>query len=99
MKMNIGFRLKPGRDDVIIKWLEGLGENDRSYYIREALRNYLSNEQSNNRVSNNASGLPVQAEKDDHSGKAEVSKRKSGDVDQEKISELEVNLNNWLDTV
>ena len=39
------FRLKRGRDDVIIKWLEGLGKDDRSYYIREGLRAYLRGEE------------------------------------------------------
>lgn len=36
------FRAKPGRDKVIIDWLESVGERDRSYYIREALRSYLT---------------------------------------------------------
>lgn len=36
------FRVKAGRDDLIIEWLDSIGERDRSYYIREALRDYLT---------------------------------------------------------
>ena len=97
MKMNVGFRLKAGRDDLIIKWLESIGEYDRSYYIREALRSYLLSEGSKNMVSNNGSTLQV--EKDHKAGTAEVITENKGDADQEKIAELEVNLNNWIDTV
>ncbi len=39
--MFIAFRLKPGRDDDLINWIKTAGENDRSYYIREALRQGL----------------------------------------------------------
>ena len=35
------FRAKVGRDDLIIEWLENV-TGDRSYYIREALRDYLT---------------------------------------------------------
>jgi hypothetical protein len=34
----IAFRLKPNRDSDIISWLEPLGDCDRSYAIREAVR-------------------------------------------------------------
>ncbi len=37
----INFRVKPGRDDDIINWLVGLGEKERSFYIRMALREWL----------------------------------------------------------
>ena len=37
-----GFRLKYGRDNQIIEWLESSGEKDKSYYIREALRYYVN---------------------------------------------------------
>ncbi len=39
--MFVAFRVKGGRDDDLITWLAGLGEGDRSYYIREALRQGL----------------------------------------------------------
>ena len=35
--MFVGFRLRPGKDDDLIEWIENI-EKDRSYYIREALR-------------------------------------------------------------
>ena len=42
MKYRYTFRLKPGRDDDLIGWLEALGEGERSYHIRQALRRGLS---------------------------------------------------------
>jgi len=39
--MFIAFRLKPGRDDDLISWIYGAGDGDRSYHIREALRQGL----------------------------------------------------------
>ena len=39
--MVINFKVKPGRDDDIINWLAGLGEKERSFYIRLALREWL----------------------------------------------------------
>ncbi len=40
--MFIAFRLKPGRDDDLIAWLESLGAGDQSYHIRETLRRNLN---------------------------------------------------------
>ncbi len=37
----INFKVKPGRDDDIIRWLKSLGEKERSFYIRMALREWL----------------------------------------------------------
>ncbi len=39
--MFIAFRLKPGRDDDLISWINNAGEGDRSYHIREVLRQSL----------------------------------------------------------
>lgn len=39
--MFIAFRLKPGRDDDLINWIQGTGEGDRSYHIRQAIRQGL----------------------------------------------------------
>ena len=39
-----GFRLKPDRDQELISWLESLGEGERSFFIREALRKALLQE-------------------------------------------------------
>ncbi len=41
MSTFVAFRLKEGRDDALINWIEDLPENDRSYHIREALRSNL----------------------------------------------------------
>jgi hypothetical protein len=41
MSTFVAFRLKAGRDDALINWIEDLPENDRSYHIREALRSNL----------------------------------------------------------
>jgi len=42
MKYRYTFRLKPGRDDDLIGWLEALGEGERSYSIRQTLRRGLT---------------------------------------------------------
>ncbi len=44
--MIVNFRLKVGRDDEIIRWINCLGEHDRSYHIREILRGYLRGDSS-----------------------------------------------------
>ena len=41
--MKITFRLKPGRDNDIIRWLKGLPEEPgRSFAIRQALRAHIN---------------------------------------------------------
>jgi len=97
--MNIGFRLKKGRDDIIIDWLEAIGENDRSYYIREALRSYLSGAENKNIAPTNVSSLRAQSCDDKNCGKIEAMTRKRSNDDKEKIPDLEANLNGWLDKV
>lgn len=42
MITRLSFRLKPGKDDDLIKWLNGLQEQERSRFIRDALRRGLS---------------------------------------------------------
>jgi hypothetical protein len=37
----IAFRLKPGRDDDLIAWIQNTGEGDRSYHIRQMIRQGL----------------------------------------------------------
>ena len=97
--MNIGFRLKKGRDDIIIDWLEAIGENDRSYFIREALRSHLSGAGNKNLTPTNVSSLRAKVVEDNSSGKVEAITRKKSNNDKEKIPDLEANLNGWLDKV
>ncbi len=40
--MFVAFRLKPGRDDDLIAWINTLGEDERSAGIRQALRGNVS---------------------------------------------------------
>jgi hypothetical protein len=40
------FRLRPDRDEDLIAWLDSLGEGERSFFIRQALRKAL-NERDN----------------------------------------------------
>lgn len=42
MKPRYTFRLKPGRDEDLITWLESLGEGERSFFIRNALRKAIT---------------------------------------------------------
>ncbi len=98
--MHIGFRLKPGRDDLIINWLESVGENDRSYYIREALRNYLLGIVPQNfspAPSNLASTITKENGVDDKE-RGDVSRIETKNTDQED-TDLEANLKSWIDTV
>ena len=39
--IRVSFRLKTGRDDDLISWVERISANDRSYHIRETLRGSL----------------------------------------------------------
>lgn len=36
------FRLKPGRDQDLITWLDSLGEGERSFFIRNTLRKAIT---------------------------------------------------------
>jgi hypothetical protein len=40
--MRITFRLKDDRDDDLLHWFRVVGEGERSYFIRQALRRGLS---------------------------------------------------------
>ncbi len=93
--LKVSFRLKPGRDDAIIDWLESLSEHDRSYYIRESLRAYLSGQ----------SPQILSCKKASKTNKPTV-KRKVEKVKpvREKVADspevedkLEQNLNSWFD--
>ena len=39
--MRITFRLKDDRDDDLLQWFNALGEGERSFFIRQALRRGL----------------------------------------------------------
>ncbi len=57
--MFIAFRLKPGRDDDLIRWLESLGSGDQSYYIRESLRRDLNSQKGGSNYALPPSPSPV----------------------------------------
>jgi hypothetical protein len=40
--MRITFRLKDNRDEDLLQWFNALGEGERSFFIRQALRRGLS---------------------------------------------------------
>ncbi len=90
--IRVSFRLKAGKDDDLISWYESIGENDKSYQIRETLRSsltlgipHVSPSPVNNdsvRVSENINNKPIVKEK----SIAEISE-----------AELEKNLRGWLD--
>lgn len=44
MNPRFTLRLKPGRDDDIIDWLESLGEGERSFFMRQAIRTAILSE-------------------------------------------------------
>ena len=41
MKYRYTFRLKTGRDEDLISWLKGMGDGERSFFIRQTLRRGL----------------------------------------------------------
>ncbi len=98
--MHIGFRLKKGRDDIIIDWLEAIGEYDRSYYIREALRSYLSGTgpQNCSPAPSNLSRPFTKKHELDNKERSDVNRIDTRNSDQ-KDTDLEANLNGWIDTV
>jgi len=57
----VGFRLKPGRDDALISWLDSLPEKDRSYHIRETLRANLRAPMPTAKVADKAECPPLPA--------------------------------------
>ena len=89
-----GFRAKPGRDDVIINWLEKIQPSDKSYYIREALRGYLTEKSPQD-------SSPVDTPKPINfisRANDKVDKNSCEEVDAEvSNSTLEANLNSWID--
>jgi hypothetical protein len=47
MQDHFNFRLKPGRDDEIIQWLNSRSKRERSFFIREALKKHVKGVDSN----------------------------------------------------
>ncbi len=94
--LRVSFRLKAGRDDDLISWLENITANDRSYYIREALRGCLS------KVIPKAAPLPGNPVKT-RDARIEGKKINNKPVDKVKPiseiseAELEKNLRGWMD--
>ncbi len=93
----ISFRLKPGRDDQIINWLEDVGDNDRSYHIREALRGFLNQGTSQATFSFQSS----MNNKKDNSNCNNINNRSNNNssksVSEISEAELEKNLKGWAD--
>jgi len=49
--MRITFRLKDERDEDLLMWFKNLGEGERSFYIRQAIRRGLNNSVESTTVS------------------------------------------------
>lgn len=90
--IRISFRLKAGRDDDLISWLEGLAANDRSYFIRETLRSSLIN---GTPPSSSSLVNPINDTAISKSVIKPVGKQKS--VSEISEAELEKNLRGWMD--
>jgi hypothetical protein len=85
------FRAKSGRDDVIINWLESIQSSDKSYYIREALRDYLA------KISFKESNpVDMPNSRNAINNKYDTNTREEVDVEVS-ASKLEANFNSWLD--
>ncbi len=85
----------PVRSDSI-EWLEGLGSNDLSYYIRESLMYYLA-EKGLKKISS-LTGAVVEDDEERKLKKKEM-KIINSDDGQDDHSDLETNLNGWIDSV
>ncbi len=96
--MFIAFRLKPGRDNDLIEWLESLGTGDKSYFIRESLRRDLNSQKGGGNYA-----LPPSPSPDIKSGetKEEVPKKAASrefDIKKNDVSadDLEKALESWM---
>ena len=87
--MRISVRLKAGRDDEIIKWLENVGSNDRSYYIREALRGFLNQGTSQGRIFNNSNTNTIASESKSYDIKPEQNNKEKSisDLSEEELTQ------------
>jgi hypothetical protein len=47
MQKHFNFRLKEGRDNELIRWLNTRSRRERSFFIREALRKHVKGVDSN----------------------------------------------------
>ena len=96
--MNISFRLKPGRDNEIIDWVNTLGDKDRSYFIREALKFYICQGGSKHNMA-----LPPNPPYQSRSFDIEKSLNENPDVRKDekplKNSDLDSILDDWADSV
>ncbi len=95
--VNISFRLKPGRDDEVINWICDLGDNDRSYFIREAIKFYIKHNSS----SELSSALTKHTPTFPQSLNSSVARDEEREVteDKKEVSEkdLESALDSWID--
>ncbi len=91
----VSFRLKPGRDDVIIDWLESLGEHDRSYYVRESLKAYLNGQSPQVSSFTKSSAGFINPNANDASEKVELIRENKTDSIEGR-DKLEENINKWL---
>lgn len=92
--IKISFRLKVGRDDDLISWFESISANDKSYYIREALRGSLKGIPQASLPSVNS----IRNHNEDSAGKNMIKPAdKLKPISEISEAELEKNLKGWMD--
>ncbi len=94
--VRVSFRLKPGRDDSIIDWLESLSEHDRSYYVREGLRAYLNGQSLQAPSFAKKSASIIKASVQRTAEKVKPAREKIADSP-EVDDKLDENLSSWFD--
>ncbi len=92
--MIVNFRLKVGRDDEIICWINRLGEYDRSYHIREVLRGYIRGDSAETNPSHVTSSPSCVSVDEDSVNDIPQNININGDIE-----DLDTALNGWLESV
>ncbi len=97
--MNISFRLKPGRDDEVINWICDLGDNDRSYFIREAIKFYITHGNSSELISVLSKHTPTVHQGLNSLGARNEEHEMTNDKKETSDKDLDSALDSWIDSV
>jgi hypothetical protein len=96
--MNISFRLKPGRDDDVISWICNIGKDDRSYFIREAIKFFIKNGGSELCAVLKTPTSPV-SQSQNCTGAISEEHEMNNNKNETRDKDLDSALKNWIDSV
>ncbi len=95
--MNISFRLKPGRDDMVINWICNISANDRSYFIREAIKFYIKHGNSSELSTVLTKHTPTVPKSLNCSGDRNEEHKMAKDKKEASDKDLDSALDSWID--